>query len=96
MNDNNAFNQSLTEDDFVSSSLCGPNMIYKIYNPQESKLKHRRGSSNDISNMVTKKKQSEETNKIDLKKDDNNANPTIDEMIANLDKLMKEIDLEKK
>jgi hypothetical protein len=95
MNDNNALDQSLSEDDFVSSSLCGPNMIYKIYNPQESKLKHRRGSSNDISNVETKKKQSEETNKIDLKKD-NNSNPTIDEMIANLDKLMKQIDLEKK
>jgi hypothetical protein len=95
MNDNNALDQSLSEDDSVSSSLCGPNMIYKIYNPQESKLKHRRGSSNDISNVETKKKQSEETNKIDLKKD-NNSNPTIDEMIANLDKLMKQIDLEKK
>lgn len=96
MNDNNALDQSLSEDDFVSSSLCGPNMIYKIYNHQESKLKHRRGSSNDITNMANKKKQLEETNKPDLKKENNNSNPTIDEMIANLDELMKKIDLEKK
>ena len=92
------------DDDFIDtsnnnnkciSSLSGPNMIYKIYN-QSNNTRHQREKSQDINTIHPLSNEKRENSNKKINTENNKSNKeSIDDMIANINKLMKDIDLNK-